>query len=156
MLRVRVRLATAAAALAFLPVGAKAQEVPAATASLRAEQILVDNAVLGSATAAQMRNAAALDLGAVAASGTIGVNVAAGVFNIQKNAIAIVIAPDVSLAQAFTDVTQHAQHNTSALHDVVNDVTVTIAAGGAEGNIGVNVASGVGNLQINSATIATR
>jgi len=89
------------------------------------------------------------------ATGNIGVNVAAGAFNIQKNALVIASVTGGNLAEAAAGTIQHAQWNDSVHEDVTNNVTLNASLIGASGNIGVNLASGVGNLQLNSLTIAS-
>jgi hypothetical protein len=89
------------------------------------------------------------------ADGNIGVNGAAGAFNIQKNAMAIAVVNGGNLAEANSGVTQDIESNASVHEDTVNTVTIGSTLVGASGNIGVNLAAGVGNLQLNSLTIAT-
>lgn len=88
------------------------------------------------------------------ADGNIGVNAAAGAFNIQKNALAIATVTGGNLAEATAGVMQDVEENVSVVEDVTNNVGIGASLIGASGNIGVNLASGVGNLQINSLTIA--
>lgn len=85
-------------------------------------------------------------------SGTVGVNAAAGVFNIQKNSAAIAAMPGSMLAQSFSSITQNGLANLSLHHDAVNDVTAIITLDSVSGNVGINLASGVGNVQLNSVT----
>ncbi|MGH7485619.1 MAG: hypothetical protein ACREMY_08465 [bacterium] len=88
------------------------------------------------------------------ATGNIGVNGAAGAFNIQKNALVIATVRVGNLAEATAGTMQDAEFNDSYVEDTVNNVTVGSSLIGASGNIGVNLAAGVGNLQLNSLTIA--
>jgi len=90
--------------------------------------------------------------GAVSGSGNIGVNAAAGAFNQQQNLLSVAVASEASLAEANSGVFQNAVLNTTTVVDTNNWVG-SIAITGA-GNIGVNAASGVGNQQHNSLTIA--
>jgi len=89
------------------------------------------------------------------ADGNIGVNIAAGAFNIQANALVIASVTTGNLAEATSALLQHSQWNDSVHEDVTNNVNVGTALVGATGNIGVNLAAGVGNLQHNSLTIAS-
>jgi hypothetical protein len=91
------------------------------------------------------------------ATGSIGVNVAAGAFNNQKNGLAIASVTGISvLAEASAAVLQQASFNSST-----NSVTTNLASlagdvlSNASGNIGVNVASGISNLQSNSLTLTS-
>lgn len=89
----------------------------------------------------------------LAASGNLGVNVAAGAFNQQSNLLTLAVANNSSLAEANTGLFQLAAFNYSEQQDSQN-IIGTINVGGS-GNIGLNAAAGVGNQQLNSLTIAT-
>jgi len=103
-----------------------------------------------------IRNSASLGTGTLAgATGNIGVNAAAGAFNIQKNALVIASVTGGNLAEANAAVMQDARWNDSVVEDVANSVTIGTTLMNASGNIGVNLASGVGNMQINTLTIAS-
>lgn len=86
-------------------------------------------------------------------AGNIGVNVAAGAFNQQKNALAIAVATNASLAEATAAVIQAADDNRVVAMDSQN-LTGSATIAGSAGNVGVNIAAGVGNQQMNSLTIA--
>jgi len=88
------------------------------------------------------------------ADGNIGVNAAAGAFNIQKNALVIATVTGGHLAEATAGTMQDLEENVSTVEDVTNNVEIGASLIGASGNIGVNLASGVGNLQLNTLTIA--
>ena len=88
------------------------------------------------------------------ADGNIGVNAAAGAFNIQKNALVIATVTGGHLAEATAGTLQDVEENVSVVEDVTNNVSIGGSLIGASGNIGVNLASGVGNLQLNTLTIA--
>jgi hypothetical protein len=88
------------------------------------------------------------------ADGNIGVNAAAGAFNIQKNALVIATVTGGNLAEATAGTLQDVQENDSYHEDTTNNVSIGGSLIGASGNIGVNLASGVGNLQLNTLTIA--
>jgi hypothetical protein len=86
-------------------------------------------------------------------SGNIAVNVAAGVGNAQSNGMAVTQSANPVLAMATATNVQTASGNTQS-----GNFTNTAAIGGnalmnASGNIGVNVASGVGNLQHNGLSL---
>jgi hypothetical protein len=88
------------------------------------------------------------------ATGNIGVNGAAGAFNIQKNALVIATVTGGNLAEANAGTMQDLEENRSIHEDTNNNVSIGASLIGASGNIGVNLAAGVGNLQLNSLTIA--
>lgn len=88
------------------------------------------------------------------ADGNIGVNAAAGAFNIQKNALVIATVASGDLSEAVATTFQDVEENASVHEDTTNNVTIGASLIGASGNIGVNLASGVGNLQLNTLTIA--
>ena len=98
-------------------------------------------------------NAALGDNALHGASGNIAVNVAAGVGNAQSNGMAITQSANPTLALATATSVQQAGGNIEQ-----GSFTNTAAIGGnalmgASGNIGVNVASGVGNLQHNGLSM---
>ena len=97
-----------------------------------------------------------VDIGGVlnASTGNIGLNAAAGAFNIQKNALVIATVTGGNLAEAVADNLQDIENNAIWKEDVTNTVTLGSSLSGSTGNIGVNLAAGVGNLQLNSLTIA--
>jgi hypothetical protein len=88
------------------------------------------------------------------ADGNIGVNAAAGAFNIQKNALVIATVTGGNLAEATAGTLQDVEENSSVHEDTTNNVSIGASLIGASGNIGVNLASGVGNLQLNTLTIS--
>jgi len=88
------------------------------------------------------------------ADGNIGVNGAAGAFNVQKNALVIATVTGGNLAEATAGTMQDVEENSSVHEDTTNNVSIGSSLIGASGNIGVNLASGVGNLQLNTLTIA--
>ena len=88
------------------------------------------------------------------ATGNIGVNAAAGAFNLQKNALVIATVTGGNLAEATAGTMQDVEENVSTVENVTNNVGIGASLMGASGNIGVNLASGVGNLQLNTLTIA--
>jgi hypothetical protein len=88
------------------------------------------------------------------ASGNIGLNAAAGAFNLQKNALVIASVNGGNLAEATAAIHQNLTNTTNYHEDTVNGVAAGALAVGASGNIGVNLAAGFMNMQVNSLTIA--
>jgi hypothetical protein len=84
----------------------------------------------------------------------VGVNAAAGAFNLQINASVIAAGGDL-LSQSAGDIGQGSLSNISLLQDAVNDVVSNIVVDEVIANVGVNAVSGVGNAQINSFTATT-
>ncbi|RXZ44930.1 hypothetical protein [Crenobacter cavernae] len=91
--------------------------------------------------------------------GNVGLNVAAGIGNQQKNDLAIAVADEGVLASASSTGFQMNADNevesdngwwggatSASLSDSVNDI---------EGNVGVNLAAGIGNQQVNTLSIAS-
>lgn len=99
---------------------------------------------------------ATLGSGALAnANGNIGVNVAAGADNAQANNVAIAslnAQPVYASAQVFAN--QSSKGSASISQFYVNASVGDGALAGATGNVGVNVASGVGNVQQNGLAAA--
>jgi len=140
-----------AAVLALISDSASS-ETYASTSSL---QNLLANTLDGGASDAQMRNTVSVDLTASGdVAGNVGSNAVSGAFNLQSNAVAIAAVPGSMLAQAQAGLTQNVQQNLSVQHDTFNDVAATIILDSVNGNVGMNLASGVGNVQSNSITIA--
>jgi len=90
--------------------------------------------------------------GDVNGSGNIGVNVAAGAFNQQQNLLTLAVANNSVLSQSNAVLWQTASCNQIDIQDQRNNATSGEIAG--SGNIGVNIAAGVGNQQQNSLTAA--
>ncbi|HHJ20059.1 MAG TPA: hypothetical protein ENJ84_09610 [Gammaproteobacteria bacterium] len=89
------------------------------------------------------------------ASGNIGVNVAAGANNMQKNDLAIAISV-AELSEGTARMRQDSWANQTYNTYVTNTASLNNGAfKGATGNIGVNVAAGTGNLQANALNIAS-
>ncbi|MDE1183512.1 hypothetical protein [Paraburkholderia sp.] len=80
-------------------------------------------------------------------SGNVGVNVAAGALNVQANQIAL-----LSASQPEID-TQQSVHGAVSLTGGGTAMLGAGALNGASGNIGVNIASGAANAQINSLAV---
>jgi len=90
--------------------------------------------------------------GRVDSDGNVGVNVAAGAFNQQQNLLTLAVANNAVLAQSNAVLWQTASCNTIDIQDQRNNAESGNVTGA--GNIGVNVAAGVGNQQQNSLTAA--
>ncbi|HEV3423696.1 MAG TPA: hypothetical protein VG105_07925 [Paraburkholderia sp.] len=81
------------------------------------------------------------------ATGNIGVNLAAGALNVQSNQIALVSSPAADI-NTFQDA--------HAAASITGSSTAKLGAGAlshASGNIGLNIVSGVGNVQSNALII---
>lgn len=94
-------------------------------------------------------------LGAV--SGNVGVNIAAGTGNAQGNAMAVTVADGAAMAKATSVSEQFAYNNAVSGDDMDLDLVASFGGGalaGASGNLHVNIASGVGNVQHNGLAIA--
>lgn len=89
----------------------------------------------------------------ISGSGNIGVNAAAGSLNQQANLMTLAVANDADLAEANAGLIQATTLSFVEQQDSINTVS-GLSIAGASGNIGVNFASGVGNQQLNSLTIA--
>ena len=90
-------------------------------------------------------------------SGNVGVNIAAGTGNAQGNAMAVTVADGAAIAKAASVSEQFAYNNAVSGEDMDLDLVASIGGGamaGASGNLHVNVASGVGNVQHNGLAIA--
>jgi hypothetical protein len=83
----------------------------------------------------------------------VGINAAAGVFNLQMNASVMAPAATDTLAQSSADLGQQGQFNYSVLQDVTNEVTTSIVLDDVAVNVGINSVAGVGNELMNSVTI---
>jgi hypothetical protein len=91
------------------------------------------------------------------AKGNVGVNIAAGVGNAQTNGLAASVNSSGVLSKAAADSEQTTYFN-ELLAECDLDNFATFAGNalqGAQGNIGVNIAAGVGNAQHNGLAIST-
>lgn len=93
--------------------------------------------------------------GTIGGAGNIGVNAAAGAFNQQANLMTLAVATDSSLAEANAGLVQTTLLAFAEQQDSINVVDAGALGNGLTGNVGVNLASGVGNQQLNALTIAT-
>lgn len=90
-------------------------------------------------------------------TGNIGVNVAAGVNNQQANGLAIANVSTAALALASAGGMQINQDNSlTSFLPLKNDANMNSSVYGNTGNIGVNLASGIGNQQVNNLSIAVK
>lgn len=81
------------------------------------------------------------------ASGNLGVNLAAGALDAQANEIALITTPRAEIST---------QQNVQAVAQMSGSATAQLGAGalaGASGNVGVNIAAGVGNAQFNGLVV---
>ena len=110
------------------------------------------------------QNNASLVNSANNSSGNVGVNVAAGQGNQQKNNLAIVTADGKNVASASNteqvSLDNHFLNEASSKHSyqpqyVVNNAGLLNSANNASGNIGVNVAAGSGNQQSSTLTLGS-
>lgn len=90
--------------------------------------------------------------GNVGGSGNVGVNVAAGAFNQQQNLLTLAVANNSVLSQSNAVLWQTASCNDISIDSQTNSASSGVVNG--SGNIGVNIAAGVGNQQQNSLTAA--
>jgi len=110
----------------------------------------------GELSNAQLRNTVNVDINTLGeVAGNVGVNAASGAFNMQTNELVIAAVSGAVLAQSTASIRQESYQNSSVYHDVVNDITANINLDNVSGNVGINMASGVGNIQSNSLTVAT-
>lgn len=89
----------------------------------------------------------------ITGSGNIGVNVATGSLNQQANLMTLAVANNSDLSEANAGLVQSAAFSGVEQQDSINSIS-GLDISGASGNIGVNMAAGVGNQQVNSLTIA--
>jgi hypothetical protein len=91
-------------------------------------------------------------------TGNVGINAASGTGNAQGNEAALASLQDASSvfasAQTFSSQVSAINANLAVLTD--NDATLHNAVNGVTGNVGVNVASGSGNMQDNQLAAAVR
>ncbi|WP_026121396.1 hypothetical protein [Paraburkholderia kururiensis] len=101
--------------------------------------------------------AATIDSGALAgAQGNIGVNMATGANNAQSNDAALAnmdVGPVFGSAQIFSTQSSSGKAKVGPLNFVAAVGSGVLA--GASGNVGVNVASGAGNVQNNSLAVSS-
>lgn len=88
----------------------------------------------------------------VDADGNLGINAAAGVMNMQKNALVMAVATDSAMAEATAAVIQASVGNFVEVQDEINVVNPGTYTG--SGNLGVNLTAGSYNQQMNSLVAA--
>ena len=112
-------------------------------------------------------NTVAIDNSLNNVSGNLGANFAAGAGNVQNNAMTLAVGQGSS-AEATTGGVQVSYNNVSDndlyeanvgpftvfVKDNTNNASLTNSLSGAAGNVGVNIASGNGNMQSNTLSIA--
>jgi hypothetical protein len=104
---------------------------------------------------AVMHNAVEFDITSDAPiTENIGVNAAAGAFNLQGNASIIAVGFGL-LGQSQATYRQDTVSNAATLQDATNDIFSSIDLEDVTANVGINLVSGVGNAQLNSFTATT-
>jgi hypothetical protein len=88
------------------------------------------------------------------ASGNIGLNAAAGAFNLQQNMIVIAAVDLSTLAASTAALSQHAENSGARYGASFNSIMLDTNLSAASGNIGLNIASGTGNSQMNLVALA--
>jgi hypothetical protein len=155
MPRLRKLLLAQCMALGVCPFSALAQDsLSLGTSSVTLDQHLAD--ILAAEGSTGTRNVATIDFTAAAVPSVASVNERAGAFNVQSNTVALALVPTHVLAASAATIRQHAEQNIAIHQAAGNDVSAWIRLDGASGMIGINAAAGIGNLQINSAAVATR
>lgn len=91
------------------------------------------------------------------ASGNAGLNISAGAYNAQKNAMALAaVTGTATLSEATAAVLQESTFNDTRHNDTDNVVTLSgNVAGATTGNIGINLSAGTNNLQQNTLAISS-
>jgi hypothetical protein len=151
-----MKLRSLAIALVWIATGVSAPSAFAGTSAALSDDDSA--AVFGSARLTSMQDiggnariaGSTASLGADAlrgASGNIGVNLAAGALNAQANQITLINTPHADIST---------QQNVHSVAQLPGNSTAELGAGAlsrVSGNVGVNVASGVGNAQVNARVI---
>ncbi|CAM2178902.1 Cell wall anchor protein [Paraburkholderia sacchari] len=123
-------------------------------------QIFNNQASAGKANVKNFNLNASVGDGSLAGiSGNVGVNVASGIGNAQNNSLAGSVTTATPGAAKTTAMVATDNNNQSAAMDATGRFQGTASLGahtltGASGNIGVNIAGGIGNLQHNGMAIA--
>lgn len=151
-----MKVSTLACALIWVAVNTGASSALAGTSTAPSDDDSA--AVFGSARLSNLQDiggsakasASAAIVGANAlrgASGNIGVNVSAGALNAQSNQIILITTPQATI---------DSQQNVHTVAQVTGSASAQLGAGSlaaVSGNVGVNIASGVGNAQFNGLII---
>ena len=131
--------------------------VPAAESSLlqslTGNTFNLDSAELGNTLVSNTVNLDVTNSGPI--TDDVGVNAAAGAFNLQANSSLLAMVPVDVLAESKADVQQETLLNRSVLQDVTNEVITTIILDDLSANVGINTVSGIGNEQLNTFTVTT-
>jgi hypothetical protein len=131
--------------------------VPAAESgllqSLTGNTFNLDSAELGNTLVSNTVNLDVTNSGPI--TDDVGVNAAAGAFNLQANSSLLAMVPVDVLAESKADVQQETLLNWSVLQDVTNEVITTIILDDLSANVGINTVSGIGNEQLNTFTVTT-
>ncbi|MBD2842126.1 hypothetical protein [Erythrobacter rubeus] len=106
----------------------------------------------GSANDWRIRNTVFATDSSVTVNGNAGINAAAGAMNTQKNALVLAVATDSAMAEATAGVIQASVGNLIDVQDEINIVSPGSFEGA--GNLGVNIAAGSMNHQMNSLIAA--
>jgi len=106
----------------------------------------------GSGNDWRIRNTVFATDSSVNVDGNVGLNAAAGAMNSQKNALVLAVATDAAMAEATAGVIQSSVGNFIDVQDEINVVSPGSFTG--SGNLGVNLASGSLNQQMNSLVAA--
>ncbi|VVE44834.1 hypothetical protein [Pandoraea cepalis] len=143
-----------------------AQANNVAIASLNAQpvyasaQVFANQSSKGSASISQFYVTSSVGDNALAgATGNVGVNVAAGVGNVQQNGLAAAVSQSGHGWYSGGAANSTAQTDQMASMHASGDFIANASLGNgalayASGNIGVNVASGIGNVQSNSLAVS--
>lgn len=143
-----------------------AQGNNAAIASLNAQpvyasaQVFSNQSSSGSASLKDYFVTASVGDGALAGvSGNVGVNVASGIGNVQQNGLAAAVSQTTSKWYTGGAANATSQTDQSATMQAAGNFVANASLGNgalayATGNVGVNVAAGIGNVQSNSLAIS--
>lgn len=140
--------------------GSQGHNVSSAAATINDAQVSGGNSILNQGT----ENNGSVNDSLGGASGNVGVNVAAGNNNQQANAAAISTADAEfvfgrrsmgATADATINVTQLSRDNVVTNYSTPNNASLNNSAGGASGNIGINIAAGDYNQQKNDMAVAS-
>ena len=118
--------------------------------------VAADPAVVGDKGTSHVNEANANNQSVVNAAGNVGVNVSAGDLNLQKNATALSVIAGVSAGTSDAEIfsVQKGVLNEVRNSGVVNDSDLGNAVNDLSGNVGVNLATGVANIQKNATALS--
>jgi len=126
-------------------------------ASADAEAFSIQGTAGGDITSSGANEATIVDEVLEGAEGNLQVNLAAGIANVQKNALSLAtVANNHTLSEATAVVLQ--QHSFNSIEITGNPTNLAMLADNvfqsARGNIQINLAAGIGNAQNNSLVVA--